>query len=243
MPGRHNTTESFGVFSSPSSLRAVSREDAQRLTYTTTNGDTHRGKQLRAEDIFENFQEVHDMGKQDTKYMDYQLKKAPLLDRTSTKMARDFVAKPLSDYLATRELADSFRAPDPTRPRLVLDSQTSYGANFRKLPVETRLNARQPPRKETTDSSRTLGGRGGWLAAKSQAQDVHSQPRREFSVTQDPFVPRSYIDVGQAPKGNAWLSQSSRDAADTWGPGLRPSLARERRSRRKPHRSASSPQI
>lgn len=198
---------------------------------------------MRPDDIFENFQEVHDMGKQDTKYMDFQLKKAPLLDRTSTKMARDFGAKPLTDYLATRELADSFRTPDAARPRLVLASQTSYGVNFGTLPVETRLNARQPARKEMTDSKRTLGGQIGWLTAKSHAQDIHSQPRHEFSVTQGLFVPRSYIDVGQAPKGNAWLSQSSRDAADTWGPGLRPSPARDRRSRRKPHRSASSPQI
>ncbi|CAE8604325.1 unnamed protein product, partial [Polarella glacialis] len=77
----------------------------QQLYFRTSTGQAFQAPMTALKAQGENFIEVHGIGQRSGKYMGYQLKRAPLLDRTSVNYNRDYTVLPLDDLQATRELA------------------------------------------------------------------------------------------------------------------------------------------
>mmetsp|Transcript_167135 Transcript_167135/g.536820 ORF Transcript_167135/g.536820 Transcript_167135/m.536820 type:complete len:257 (+) Transcript_167135:83-853(+) len=107
MPGKWAST---GCFPGQTAVRSVSQADLLKLTYGTSYKTGVSGKVHREDDRWENFIDIHDIGKKDTKYLKYQKKTAPLLDRSACTHRRDFTQLPLGDYVANNLLAKEFAA-------------------------------------------------------------------------------------------------------------------------------------
>mmetsp|Transcript_10568 Transcript_10568/g.23288 ORF Transcript_10568/g.23288 Transcript_10568/m.23288 type:complete len:257 (-) Transcript_10568:201-971(-) len=103
------TYMSSGVFPGQTAIKSISQADLRKLTYGTTYKAGVPGKVMREEDKWENFIDIHDVGKKDTKYMKVQQNEAPLLDRSSCTNRRDFVELPLGDNIINAALADNFK--------------------------------------------------------------------------------------------------------------------------------------
>merc|ERR1711907_730269 len=84
-PLRHMANRSYGVFPSQTAVRSRSVGDLQRLYFKTTTKQEHDWRVIPNEDRPENFDSVHNIGKRTTKYMKYQKKVAPLVDRTACR--------------------------------------------------------------------------------------------------------------------------------------------------------------
>lgn len=104
-----STYDSSGCFPGQTAIRSVSAADLRKLTYSTAYKTGCPGKVSRPEDKWENFINVHDVGKKDTPYLKYQRCTAPLLDRSALTNMRDFVALPLGDNIINAELAENFK--------------------------------------------------------------------------------------------------------------------------------------
>lgn len=79
----------------------------QKLYFRTTTGACFNARKTALKPQGENFNDVHYIGQRVGKYMGYQLKSAPLLDRTSCEYNRDYIELPLDDIVITRQMAEA----------------------------------------------------------------------------------------------------------------------------------------
>merc|ERR1719343_378893 len=98
-----------GPFPGNTAVKSVSQTDLRRLTYGTTYKTGVPGKVHGEDDKWENFIDLHGVGRRDTRYMKFQKMKAPLLDRSACTNRQDFVALPLGDNIINSELAENFK--------------------------------------------------------------------------------------------------------------------------------------
>merc|ERR1719389_674765 len=61
------------------------------------------------EDRTENFDQIHSMGKKNTKYMKFHPSRAPLVDRTACRYTQEYIARPLGDCETNKALAENFK--------------------------------------------------------------------------------------------------------------------------------------
>jgi hypothetical protein len=220
--GKQDKNASFGVFMSRNARKACSREDAQRMFFSASTSRIYQGTQLTDEEtaLNEGFGGVHNIGKRDTPYFRFQLKHAPLLDRNSTMAARQYKAKPLTDFLPTRELGDLFKRPPAKQPKTKQEAASHYTESFQKRSLKELRGAKaKPAPAQPDDSSRVLGGKGEMMVKRSLYADEIGIDPEGMVCKRKPFelgAASLSLASGGCP-GNPWMSVTSKDASSTWG--------------------------
>jgi len=210
---------SFGVFPSQSAVKSRSTSDLQALYYATTVKRNHCGRLQQPEDIGENFDAIHKMGQKNTKYMKYQIKKAPLVDRSACKYHQEFVPKPLGDCVCNKELAKTFKGG------LVggkVQSNPSFGKSSRykddfcidRSPQEMRSakpESQGPHRKARTQ---TLGGTGDMLEVTSNSHMDHIAHPQNLAKAQEILIPKPNLTLAGKCNSDTYKTSYSKEFRD-----------------------------
>lgn len=150
------------------------------LFYRTTSGFEFAGVQVRPEERLENMIHVHGIGQKTGKYLTYQNKRAPLLDRSSCKYFADFVPLPLGGAAFNRQLAAEFKgrnASSKGASKTKFQGSTKYQDDFRTpTPAEVEFG-RPKSAKPKEGLSHTLP-RGKLMETKSSSHSFFGPPSR-----------------------------------------------------------------
>lgn len=128
---------SVGIF--PATEDRMSKEEMQKLFFSTTSADEYISK--RSEPA-ESFDDIHNMGTKNGKYMTYRPSKAPLWARSICRYTETFAPKPLGDFACNKMLAETFRLQSKAPPKLELSSKTAYREQFPKMNAQQAYGAR-----------------------------------------------------------------------------------------------------
>mmetsp|Transcript_86688 Transcript_86688/g.269467 ORF Transcript_86688/g.269467 Transcript_86688/m.269467 type:complete len:257 (-) Transcript_86688:31-801(-) len=192
-------------FPTGSSFGAVKRDAVQRCYYQTAYQRGVPGSMPAEEDRGENFMDLHSVGQRTSKYMDYQLKTAPLLNRNACASTA-FSAKPLGDCHANRMLAENFKQGTNSAPKglnVTLDGHSEYEACFRKRGQEDLERARQKGASQGASvfaRTKTLGGSGNSLEKTSHTQLNFTPPNLTVAKPLKVLLPRQCLDLGGQPR-------------------------------------------
>jgi len=210
---------SFGVFPSASAVKSRSTSDLQALYYATTVKRNHCGRKQEPEDIGENFDAIHKMGQKNTKYMKYQIKKAPLVDRSACKYHQEFVPKPLGDCVCNKELAKTFKGG------LVggkVQQNPSFGKSSRykddfcmdlspKARRSAKAESQGPHRKARTQ---TLGGTGDMLELTSNSHEHLIAHPQKLAKAQEILIPKPNLTLAGRCNSDAFKTNYSMEFGD-----------------------------
>lgn len=155
----------------------VTSEDVRRLYFRTTSAATFVPKDL-AFARTENFVDVHAIGQKSGKYMNYQKKRAPLLDRTSCKYYAEFTPLPLGDNKINTELAQTFKDRSGANKAMTeakFAAASNYTEAFRPPTRDQAKFARPKSAKPKVGRGTTLP-QGALLETKSFSHNVYRQP-------------------------------------------------------------------
>jgi len=196
--GRSNkANQSFGLFPSLDHVRDVGPGEVKKLFFQTTSGDVHSGQTQRIADRAESFGDILNMGQKDSKYMRYQGRKAPLVDRGACKYTQDFTPKPLGDHACNRELAITFRGPSKHGAPCAFDATSSYAEHFPRHSHARMKQALLPSQNPNPGRTQTLNGSGdGMLEKSSSSHSTFCKPHEGMKPSCDAFRPSGNITVG-----------------------------------------------
>jgi hypothetical protein len=151
----------------------------KRLTYSTTTNTGVSGRLQTQDDRWENFSDIHGMGKKDTKYMKFQKSRAPLLDYSGVTSRRELVTFPLGDHEMNSEMArtfrgnvDSGRGQNPAR----FCPATTYGDTFVRLPPERMKEAKLPSTQPKGARTKTLSSVNNMMETRPRSHLEHAPP-------------------------------------------------------------------
>lgn len=221
------THKSVGVFPGQRAIRSVSQNDLRRLTYGTSYRTGVPGKVSREEDKWENFIDLHGVGRRDTRYMKFQKMTAPLLDRSACTARRDFVELPLGDNIINAELANNFKSNvnagkggvDVSAKHL-----STYAAEHGCFSPSQTKSAKSKSTKPKSCRTSTITGMTDLLETRASSHVAHSAP-----------------DVSLAKAAEIVLAKPNLNLAGSW-PG-EPSKSMYHHDFCQMQRSASSPQL
>jgi len=208
---------SFGVFPSSSAVKSRSTGELQALYYATTTSKNHAGRIQLPEDRGENFDAIHKMGQKNTKYMKYQIKKAPLVDRSACKYHQEFVPKPLGDCVCNRELAKTFKGGLAGGGKI--QSNPSFGKSSRyvedfcgsRSTAEMRgakAPSQGPHRKARTQ---TLGGTGDLLELSSCSHGDHIAHPQHLAKPGEILIPKPNLTLAGRCNSDAFKTNYSSE--------------------------------
>mmetsp|Transcript_8834 Transcript_8834/g.18837 ORF Transcript_8834/g.18837 Transcript_8834/m.18837 type:complete len:266 (-) Transcript_8834:51-848(-) len=169
---------SSGVFPGQTAIKSVSEADLCRLTYRTTTGTGVPGRVMSHEDKWENFMEVHDMGKKDTQYMKYQKNVAPLLDHSACTCRRDFVPMPVGDNIINNQLAETNKnGLNAGKKPLAIEQKatSSYASEFVATSPHRMRGAKPESTKPKANRTATITGMKDMMETRPQSH-VHFRP-------------------------------------------------------------------
>jgi len=194
------SNDSFGVFPSASAIRSRSTADLQALYYATTTKRNHCGRVQQPEDIGENFDAIHKMGQKNTKYMKYQIKKAPLVDRSACKYHQEFVPKPLGDCVCNKELAKTFKGGlvgGKVQANPSFGKASRYKEDFCIDRSTAEMRAAKAPSQGPHRKARTqtLGGNGDMLELSSCSHGDHIAHPQELAKAGEILIPKPNITL------------------------------------------------
>jgi len=183
------------------------------------------------EDRGENFADIHSVGQRTSKYMDYQVKTAPLLSRSACA-STVYSAKPLGGSNVNRMLAENFKDGVSRAPKgldVVLDGTTEYESSFPRVDCGDMEKARQKSAAEAQGGNvfvrtKTLGGSGHSLETRSHTHMKYVTPDMGVAKPTKVILPRQSLDLGGAARG-----ASTRTSHQRWfapGSGLPAAAAR-----------------
>jgi len=223
------TYRSSGCFPGQTAVSSVSKDDLRRLTYRTEYKNGNPGRSMSVEDKWENFADVHGIGKRDTQYMRFQKNTAPLLDRSACTNTRDFYARPLGDNIINSALAESFKSNTFTSKKgldVSAKQDSCYTAEFVKYPSQRMIGAKQKSFKPKQGRTQPLSSTSQMMETQSASQIDYIPPHAELAKAAEILLA----------KPNLGLSGS-------WGSGPpKSSYGREfdgsRRSASEPHLSS-----
>lgn len=212
---RKPKNSSFGVFPSSSAVRSVSSTDLNKVYFASTSKRQFSWESgtMPEEDRAENFDQIHSVGKKNTKYMKFHPSRAPLVDRTACKYNQEFTTKPLGDCETNRALAENFkqggRGKSMSSPFLGLKS--SYMETFAGHNHDSMRSAKQKscaPRKVLTQ---TLGGAGGLLETVSNSHNDHRAPPLALAKPGEVVLPKPNLTLSEKNGQGLFRSQAKRD--------------------------------
>mmetsp|Transcript_123611 Transcript_123611/g.395430 ORF Transcript_123611/g.395430 Transcript_123611/m.395430 type:complete len:519 (-) Transcript_123611:132-1688(-) len=176
---------------------AVPKDKIKDMYFTTTTERVFTGRQLPTAGRMENLREVHCIGQKSTKYLKYQHRKAPLLDRSACQYTQDYKALPLGDAAVNTQLACSFKEAaqnsmltSPEGAKLV--GETKYADDFKPPSEAQTRGARQRSCKPKAKRANTLSTGGKLLESQSASHEQFGTPDLSMAKN-EPVVP---------PKGN-----------------------------------------
>lgn len=212
---RKPKNSSFGVFPSSSAVRSVSSTDLNKVYFASTSKRQFcwESGTMPEEDRAENFDQIHSVGKKNTKYMKFHPSRAPLVDRTACKYNQEFTTKPLGDCETNRALAENFKqggmSKSMSSPFLGLKS--SYMETFAGHNHDSMRSAKQKscaPRKVLTQ---TLGGAGGLLETVSNSHNDHRAPPLALAKPGEVVLPKPNLTLSEKNGQGFFRSQAKRD--------------------------------
>mmetsp|Transcript_65570 Transcript_65570/g.154183 ORF Transcript_65570/g.154183 Transcript_65570/m.154183 type:complete len:305 (+) Transcript_65570:50-964(+) len=222
MPGRHDPTR---LGPSASAVAGAGTEQVRQLYYSTSTGRAYGPAPQEARD--ENFIDVHCVGQRTGKYMKYQKKRAPLLDRSSVGYYTDYVTLPLDDFPVTRALAKENKLRSNPRHASTsaakFDDRTTSKDALKRYSRKEASRARQKSAKPKAGRSTAMPS-GDLLEKRSVTHQVFGPPHRGFKS--EPAVP---------PRPNLFLAQRSHPPSTNYraaftDPALRPKTEASRPS-------------
>lgn len=189
--------ESFGVFSSSSSVQSLSKDALKLLHYKTTTSSEHDGKRLPPDAQGENFYDFYKVGQKDTKYMGIRLRTVPNFHRNSCEYSKNYVRKE-GNYATDRQLAKSFKGPQHKSKSVgSLDGTTVKSKEFLWVSEEARSGARQQNQKPSVGMTNTTGGTGVFIEREPQSHSLHRVPNVEVlsKLSRGPRIPQDNLGV------------------------------------------------
>lgn len=182
--------ESHGVFISSAAVNGISSDHRKKLNFKTTSGTEHAGRVLEKTGRLENMGSVYHIGQKSSKYMAYQLKRAPLLGREQCAYSSDFCKKPEGDSTVNNQMAAlyltkshgtmSFSGGEPTC------GHSQYTEDFVKRSKEQLRSAKLPIQIQP---ELLHVGSGRSLVKQSYSQSAHQAPPKEMAGRRKPFEP------------------------------------------------------
>merc|ERR1719281_679882 len=165
------------------------------------------------EDRTENFDQIHSMGKKNTKYLKFQPSRAPLVDRTACKYNQEFTAKPLGDCETNKALAENFKQGGMSKAASspFLGLKSSYMETFAGFEIPAMRGAKAKscaPKKVLTE---TLGGAGGLLETVSNSHQDHRCPPLALAKPGEVVHPKPNITLTERSSNHFFRSQAKRD--------------------------------
>jgi len=176
---------SSGVFPGSTAINSVSGDDLRRLMYRTTSGTGVPGRVMSEEDKWDNFMDVHDIGKRDTKFMKFQKNVAPLLDHSACTNRRDFVELPVGDNIINKQLAEvnknGLSSGGKNAVPVEFKPSSSYMDEFVHHGVDRMRGAKQTSTKPTAKMTATITGMTEMMETKSRSHQNFSTPNAELA--------------------------------------------------------------
>lgn len=221
---------SFGVFPSLNAVNSVGRDSLKKVYFATAARSqfTWESGTMHPDERTENFNEIHSVGKKHTKYMKFQVGKAPLVDRTACKYNQEFTAKPLGDCATNKALAENFKQGGGSRSfsSPMLGTKSSYMETFAGHSHEAMKSAKQrscAPRKVLTE---TLGGAGGLLETVSNSHNDHRAPPMALAKPGEVVLPKPNITLTEKSGKEFFKTQAKRDFVNPaiYAANMHPSL-------------------
>lgn len=171
--------------------------------YETTSMRALRGIAPTLEERGENYIDVHDIGKRTTKFLEYQVCKAPLTNRNACKHTQDFVPLPLGDAAVNRSLAESFKGGFKSGPRgsiAPLDGRTMYEDTFpdlygEQLKEQIRL-CRQASAKPKAELTYTVCPPGDFVGGSSHEHEKFQWPNAACAKPTKVMLPKPGFGLG-----------------------------------------------
>lgn len=224
----------------------MSQNELKLLCYRTSTSSAYSGKQLPPDGRGENMMDVHNVGQKTGKYMAYQTKRAPLLDRSSCKYTEDFIAFPLADAAFNRQLAANFKSSSIAAKGLAkskFDGSTKYSEDFR-LPTAAEVEFCRPKStKPKVGLARTLPAGGNLLESKSTSHVQFGPPARISPAERaKPPMPNLFVSGARCGQMSTSYQEFFTGNLTQQRPGSRPKSASEcSNSRVKLTRCSSAP--
>lgn len=211
---------SFWYLPSQSSQKHLSAEDLRRAFYQTTNDAELRGKQIPTESRGENMIDVYNIGRKDSKYMRYQIKRAPLIDRNSCQYNWDYTAMPLNGLSTTKAIAresksKSQNAGAASRAFKFGGHVSRYKEEFKGFTGEQTAEAR--PGSARPPAGRSAMPKGDLQENVSHEQETFKQlPKDAWCKGSKVSAPMNHLQVGNStPQQNNTLYRDTYVVPDS----------------------------
>jgi len=203
---------SYGVFPSQTAIRSRSTGDLQKLYFKTTNRAEHDWRTIPDAERPENFDQIHSIGKRTTKYMKYQKKVAPLVDRTACRYTQEFISKPLGDYQCNKELAENFKAVKKPMQAPMADVKSNYREQFAPITTQELRSSKMKTCAPKAVRTKTLGGTDDLLEVESLNHKTYMTPSMEIAKVTPVMIPKPNLTLaGQTVGAEAFRSHYNRE--------------------------------
>lgn len=213
MPKKFDST---GCFPGQSAISSVSKEDLIKLTYGTSYKNGVTGKTQSETDKWENFIDVHGIGRRDSKYMWYQKQTAPLLDRSACTSRRDFTQHPLGANVVNRLLAKEFAAGQSGGPGLcplAAKLSSHYQEKFGGFEPERAKAAIQESCRPSPDMTTTVTAMKDLFETRALSHVSYSLPDGSCSKPSEILLPPpnlGFVGTSQGPSAKSSYSRQFR---------------------------------
>lgn len=212
---------SYGVFPSQTAVRSKSSGELRDLYFKTSKTPTDvkalyfKNQDGTARDEVErgeNFDQIHSIGKKNTKYMKYQKNTAALLDRNACRYHKDFLAFPVGDNVVNAELAKTFKGGSRLSNLPSLGTKSNYAETF-AFPSSKQMRASKLPSQAPKQArTQTLGGTGDTMVTNSLAHETYQGPREGMSAVSAPAIaPRPNLTLSGKGGGMFYKSMYQKD--------------------------------
>eukprot|EP00927_Polykrikos_kofoidii_P079918 TRINITY_DN76763_c0_g1_i1.p1 TRINITY_DN76763_c0_g1~~TRINITY_DN76763_c0_g1_i1.p1 ORF type:complete len:273 (+),score=23.71 TRINITY_DN76763_c0_g1_i1:85-903(+) len=174
---------SFGVFTSDSALNAVSKEDANKLRWSTQSRSNFYRKD--GDELSDSCLSVYEPGRSVTCFRQ---RHAELHNRSMTRYGSQYYQKKSGDYIENKQLAVSFRPPPSQSSPDLHDggARTIYGRNYPWVSEEklrlAKLESQAPGPLDK--SERVMGGVG---------VSMETKPSSHVAFTPWPMKPQGEV--------------------------------------------------
>lgn len=181
-------------------MNTVPQDQLLKVFYQTTSMREVPGRAPSAVCVGENFDNVHNVGRKQTRYLDFQQSRAPLLSRDACQSTRDFTPLPLGDCVVNRALATQFKgglAMSQKGVDVPMDGWSIAETDWHDRDVEDMRRARPSGMPQSSqEPTQTLNGCGGLLETVSHTQRTLREPNMAIAKARREKKPDGNLVLG-----------------------------------------------
>jgi len=178
------------MFPGAKSFAQFTPEQIRMACYSTQASRACPGRKPAAEHVGENYTEIHCIGQRDSKYMPFDVNRAPLLNRGATRQFQDYHPHPLGDNIVNKALAANFKGGltsskggNPCPMDGTSDAEDAYMGHIGQELIKAKSNNQKPGYVKT----HTVCPPGELMEKKSHAHTNFQKPHAGFKSV--PAVP------------------------------------------------------